>query len=494
MNRTQRKLFAWFFVLLFALVAPTVVLFAQGYRFSLENNIFIYSGSITIKSWPRDVEIFIDGDKQEEKSLSIINGTHTINGIKPGKYRLTCSKPGFVTWEKDIEVHSGISTEFWNVILFPEDSSDNMSNFESPAETEQIFLSPNSNDELVLFSKDKNKNQIHLLDTGGNSNQLIFETEEYAFTPKEEGLNIEWSVDNKRILLPVIDKDEERRYLLIEVTEKDELPTPLVLDEFLEGESIKQARWMFNQDDEIIILTKDNNLLSLNYEKEEVQEIAENVSGFDFAEYSIFYSQLPNNIVWKTKQNNLEDKEQITTEPLILEEENKFVKITAYDEYRIFINSSEKSFLHNEDKRENTITTLKPTEEILGVQFSNDGKKLLCWNDHEVWYYMLRDWKIQPKRSSGEKVTVTRSSEIIKNVQWMDNYENIIISTADQVKSIEADPRSYTNVANLAKTKDSVQDKDLIYNKNNQTLYLLDQNKIKSLNAINSSGFLGFQR
>jgi len=491
MNRTQRRLFMWFFIFLFALVTPTVILFAQGYRFSLENNIFVYSGSITVKSWPRNINISIDGKRQPDKNLNIINGSQTINGIKPGRYLLTCSKPGFITWEKEIEVHSGISTEFWNVILFPEKNHETAINFNAEGEIKQFFLSPNSNKELVVFLENDIQSQIYLLNTENNIHELIFETDIFKFIPKEEGLNIEWNSSNKKFVLPVLDKQGQRKHLVINYGE-EKTSEFIILNDFFKGETIHQARWMFNEENELIILNEKNNLFSLDLNKDLTTLIDEEVSGFDFAEYGIYYSKLPNNIIWRVKQTDLKNKKQITNEPLVTKEKNNFVEITAYDEYRIFVNANEKSFLHNEDKKKDLISILHPSEKILGVQFSNDGKKLLCWNNHEVWYYMLRDWKIQPKRSFGDKITITRSSELIKNVQWMDSYENLILSTNNNIKSFEIDPRNRTNIAELINTTEPIEEKELLYNKNNQTLYFIDENKLFKLLMINNSGFLGF--
>jgi hypothetical protein len=492
MNRTQRKLFTLFFVLLFALVAPTIVLFAQGYRFNLENNIFIHSGSITIKSWPRDISIFIDGKRQLNKNLSIINRAYTINGIKPGKYKLTCSKPGYSTWEKEINVHSGFSTEFWNVILFPEQENLETEIFQTSGEIQQFFLSPEKNEELILFTQNKKKNQIHRLNTKNQKTELIFETAKYAFINKEAGLNIEWNAENKKFILPVLE-NKQKKHIIVNTEINDSEENLIVLDDFFENSLIEKARWMFDEKEKLILLTEKKELFSFDYKNQIKVLIAENVSSFDFADYNIYYTQLPNNIVWEVKQNDLKNKEQITSEILSSENEDSSVKITAYDKNRIFINNdNQNSLLYIKDKAKNINLKLKPNQNITGIQFSNDGKKVLCWNDNEVWYYMLRDWEVQPKRYTGEKITITRSSEPIKNVQWMDNYENILLSTNNTVRVFEADPRNKTNISDLISTQETIQNKDLLYNKNTQTAFYLNQNKIFSSILIDTSGFLGF--
>jgi hypothetical protein len=490
MNRTQRRLFTIFFIFLFTLVAPTVVLLAQGYRFSLENNIFIHSGSITIKSWPRDIDIYIDDQRQEGKTLNIINGAHTINGIKPGKYKLTCSKPGYSNWEKEIEVHSGVSTEFWNVLLFPEKEIQKTSVFKPEGKVKQIFLSPKDRDELILFTEKDSVKNIQIINPQNQTSETIFETKKYDLVNKEEGFNIEWNSNNKKFILPVIDEEAIKDFLIVNTENENDEPNSL--NSFFPEDLVYKARWMFDEENELILLTKTGKLYFFDYKKQTSRIIDENVSGFDFADYAIYYTKAPNNIVWRIKQNDLENKKQITTETFDLMEEEKFIEITAYDKYRIFLNSEESSLIHNENTKKDLVSILRPQEKISGIQFSDDGKKLLCWNDHEVWYYMLRDWEIQPKRYFGDKITVTRSSEPIKNVQWMDNYENVILSTNNTIRVFEVDPRNKTNISELINAQKPIEEKNLIYNKDNQTAYFLDENNIFSFTVIDNSGFLRF--
>jgi hypothetical protein len=74
----------------------------------------------------------------------------------------------------------------------------------------------------------------------------------------------------------------------------------------------------------------------------------------------------------------------------------------------------------------------------------------------------------------------------------MDNYENILFSTDKNIRSFEIDPRNKTNVSDIFDSKDSIEDKNLLYNKSNQTTYLLTENKILSLKILDARGFLGF--
>ncbi|MFO7807292.1 MAG: PEGA domain-containing protein [Candidatus Moraniibacteriota bacterium] len=486
-----------FFIILFTAIAPVVVLFAKGYRFNLEKGIFVYSGSITIKSWPRDVNIYLNGKRQSNKNYNIINDAYTINGVKPGKYTLSCRKEGYTNWEKEIWVHSGISTEFWNVLLFPEEDTRETLSYNT-AGIEGFFLSPRDQKEIIYFTKDREgeSRNVKLLNTEDNETSTLYSTDKLNFLIDEKE-NIEWNSDNKKILFPFEDQNGEKIYILGEM-EDDEISESFNLNQIFKkskgAESIRKVRWMFNKKDEMVILTKDKKLYHFDYkEPEEKTLISDNVSGFDFAGDELYYSQLPNNIIWKSNQSSLDKKKQITNSNFPTQSKEDFVELTAYDENRIFVKTkNNEGFLFNKNPNKNQTEKFKLSENIKNVQFSDDGKKILCWNNHEIWYYMLRDWDIQPKRKSGEKITITRFSNSIKNIQWMENYENIIFTVGDTIKSIEADPRNQLNLKDMITTSQSFPEKSVIYDKGNQTLYYIKNNKLNSTVLINKLGFLGF--
>ena len=122
MNVIYRKLFFWLAFVLFLATAPLAILYSQGYRFDQYKRIFIHSGSVTVKSVPASVNIYLDGELQPSGSLDIINNSLTVNGLRPGNYNLRLTAEGYNDWEKNIEVHSGVSTEFWNVFLVPQNA------------------------------------------------------------------------------------------------------------------------------------------------------------------------------------------------------------------------------------------------------------------------------------------------------------------------------------------------------------------------------------
>ena len=163
MTRFQRKIYTLTFVVLFAITAPTLIFFAKGYRFDTIKKVFVHSGSVIIKSSPKKVDIYIDGKQTPNKKLNFINNYYIVNGLRPGKHTVECKKDGYTSWQKKIRVHSGLSVEFWNVLLMPVPNK--TLRIYQPKNISRFYLSPRNKNELVLYREKDSEKIISLFNT-----------------------------------------------------------------------------------------------------------------------------------------------------------------------------------------------------------------------------------------------------------------------------------------------------------------------------------------
>lgn len=523
MTKLQRRFYMLGFILLFLLTAPVIVLMAKGYRFDLQRGIFVYSGSVTMKSWPRSVDIYLDGKLQDSKKLNAVNSSYTINGVRPGRHHLRCEKDGHTIWEKNVDTHSGLSTEFWNILLFSPGNLET-SSFDT-ASVEQYFLSPRKESEIVFFSSDEKRRIVSLLDTDNSEVEEIYGSDEFDFVDLEEKENVEWSSDNKRILIP-FQEDGKKVYIIARIRREnlqdiidvhdlftDYTPVEINSDnKNSQGSALEKVaslsrgkqpdfqkvRWMFDKNDELVVLTKNHELFYVDINKPENKILIDTqVSGFDFAGNRIYYTQLPNNIIWEIRNDDISSKKQITKIPF-QSSEGSFVKLIVYDQYRIaLITEAKDLYVYNHEKEKGELFQEKVIEAAEDIQFSDDGKKLLYWTDNEIWNLMLRKWEVQPLREKGDQIFITRFSTPVKNVQWLDDYENIIFSANGKVKSAELDNRDHINIVDVMLSSDrSFAERDLIYNKANQLLYSrvksTEKFQLQSSLLVDKTGLLGF--
>lgn len=114
MQQRTKTLLLLMSVFIFFLIAPVVLLYAQGYRFSISREEFALTrtGGIAVTSLPRGAKIKF-GDK--------FAGTTPFfdDGITPGQYRLSLSKKGYQNWTGTVQIEPNRVVVLEDVILIP---------------------------------------------------------------------------------------------------------------------------------------------------------------------------------------------------------------------------------------------------------------------------------------------------------------------------------------------------------------------------------------
>lgn len=100
MDSTTRYLIVTFFIIVFAVLAPIIVLFITGKGLPFQDISGIGSGIIDIKTLPDGAEIYLD-DKKVGTSPT------TIRFVKQGWHKIRAEKEGYYSWSKEVFVEAG---------------------------------------------------------------------------------------------------------------------------------------------------------------------------------------------------------------------------------------------------------------------------------------------------------------------------------------------------------------------------------------------------
>ncbi len=453
----SRKILFWILAALFLITAIIIIIYSFGYRFNRQRGIFIYTGSVTIKSIPRKIKINIDKHPVPSRKINFLNYSYHIDGLHPGEHFLLISSKNHQSWKKNIIIHSGISTEFWNVFLAKNNYIENF--YPSPYPLKNFFISP-ANDKIALVENKSQNLFIKLLEIKGKlatefSTKQIFFSTLYAF-PSQDPENIEWSPDNKQLIIPLISHTKHTPYYFI-FNLKDnqllDLTQKLNENHFSFTNNIQQARWDGKRKNKIFFLAnkklyyldlnslqKDNNCqpsLLLNH-----------VAAYDISDGDIYFISDNDNLIYHISNNNYNQPQAINQKSFPFTASDK-LKLVVYDKTRIFIINQNKQdlYIYNQGKKDDYQKLL--SNGVIDAQFSDDGKKLLFWNNNEIFVYFTRDWETQPIRSENEVQSLTRFSQKIYNVQWYKDYEHVIFGVGKEIKIIELDQRGYRNLQTL---------------------------------------------
>ena len=151
-----------------------------------------------MKALPQSVEIFLDGKLQPTKNIDIINSSMTAGGLRPGNYRLKIAAEGYSEWGKNVEVHSGLSTEFWNVVLVP----GNLQMKEMASQNVQKFFPSPFGKKTAYVEKAEQGISLRVTDFRKNETSQILSLDNAVFS-KNKFDNLEWNFEEELLLVPV---------------------------------------------------------------------------------------------------------------------------------------------------------------------------------------------------------------------------------------------------------------------------------------------------
>jgi len=429
----------------FCIVSGSVLFYAFGYRFNFESGIFIYGGSITLKSNPVEIAVKIDGVQIPTQDLSRLNQSYHISGIIPGEHSIEVSSPGYQTWTKRVVVKSGLSNEFWNITL-PQQNYEIIS-YPGTENLTRYFQSP----EPTLFAgiyESRNRIGIQAYDTKQEVNELLYSQSGISFA-FEKNENLEWSPDADRIVFPVL-SGNKRHVLSVDTETKQIRDLSVELNQF----SLLRPRFnpsvrsslLYRSEDKLYRLDLDTS--ANNNNALEPILLAEHVLSYDISGSDIYIINSENNLLYRFGANEKRpDFRPITDIPLTnVDAETTLI---VYDEYRIAILSKNGSLSFFNAYLNDSPLQILANQDIQGAQFSDDGKKLLFFSDHETSVYFIRPWEVQPKRDQNSIWQISRFADNISFVQWTKDYEHILYAKGSQVFVIELDNRDRRNISEL---------------------------------------------
>ena len=484
-----RPLLFWLFVGAFFVTATTVIFYTFGYRFNIGRGIFIYTGSISIKSNPGIVDITIDGEAIPQAHLGILNNSIHIAGLAPGEHFLEVSAPGYRLWTKKAVVRSGLTTEFWNVLLVKENYAP--LSIPNTDHVIRLFRAP-ANKLFALVRKNGTVYSVDTLDMNTGDETQVFSTSDAVITPDNDE-NIEWSPESHKLTIPVTQAGV-RAYYVVDIATKNAQR----LSELTQiKDPLHSPRWDPTTKN-ILFFLGGATLYSIDTESPESAplRIKEGVQAYDLSSQNMYYLSSENGTVYETPLNATEsDPEQITLTPVNLDPLSSYALI-VYDKDRLTIlNRSTGSLsVFNRNTKENPLVEFGTG--VRGSQFSDDGKKLLFFTDNEISVYFLSDWEVQPIRLANTTMQIARFSSSLQSVQWTKDYEHVLFALNGNVKIVELDNRDRRNLTDVITYPAPIL-QILSRFEENQIYFVrsdnADQNTVESIGFPQITGLFGLQ-
>jgi len=229
MNRPQKRALIAFTSLIFVILATFIIgTLARGYRFDFKEKSLKPTGLLVANSIPNGAQVWIDSKLKTATNQTI--------ALPPGQYKVEIKKPGYSTWEKNLQINKEIAVTT-DAHLFPLAPDLKALGFTgiinpnlSPDGTKVVYFIPPA-DTTASPSSEITTAPIAidpLKEIGVGIINLTEKTLKSSFKPRIlaktrpdfnfDQATIEWSPDSRKILLTII-QDNDKKYFILDVNQ-----------------------------------------------------------------------------------------------------------------------------------------------------------------------------------------------------------------------------------------------------------------------------------
>jgi len=112
MKLRNRKIVVFLLMAMFLIAAPTVLIFASGYKYNWHKHKIEKTGMIHVSTEPPGASVTVDSEPAEETTPVLIQN------LLPEEYLVTVEMTGYMSWSKNLRVESGRTTFAKDLTMF----------------------------------------------------------------------------------------------------------------------------------------------------------------------------------------------------------------------------------------------------------------------------------------------------------------------------------------------------------------------------------------
>lgn len=449
MKLKYRLLISITFIIIFVIVAPLIIFYAQGYRYDLKRHRIVKTGVLFINSNPNKALVNIDGQSYLPKWYNKIlfykdllglpksrGPTPTvISNLLPGQYLVSVIKPNYQTWQKKIEIFAEKTTNLSKIQLFLKQPKIQLI---APAQ-DDAWLSPDKN--KLIFTEKGIDNQISLkiIDNLPNTSEAAH----LIKLPEEKIEIVNWSIDNNKILIKC---HSDKKLLIINLIKPNEI---IYLNQLI---SFYPQKIQWSNDNKTLYLQNYNYIYALNLET----KIIKPCFNLNF---------LPNSqlIDWQINGDYLlwlrKDSQGLFLEKSFLKEKIQDYKKEAiifslalpinYAQFTRDIHHDLISLISGENFYLINVNSQEPEKNVLfknrakDIVWQSNKQKLLFYNDFELSTVQLSQNQADSLQINYD--VIYRSSEKISQALWHLSNDWIFYTTDNNLRIIELDDHNIRN-------------------------------------------------
>ncbi len=449
MTKRKRTVLFTFFTAIFFIIGPFLIFYASGYVFDFHQKRFVQTGAFYFKVSPKDYTVSLNG-KLRKKSTPFL-GTAFIKNLPPKQYIVEVKKNNYHPWIKKLDINEGLITESRHITLFPQNV-----NF-SLLYKNIGFLCQKDNHLLI---EQRNKNNWAIIDYSlkDKKGETIFESNFLKTNSILKNIKVG---SNDLILLILETKDGKRKLLAI-----DNSSSPPFISEINLPQESNDIEINPSNRSEVLFLNE-NKLFKYNFqEKTKPSRLIDSL---------LAYSLLGNKIIWLDENGFVYESDMsgkpisvLNLYPFSINKNKKYMIFTRNNLSKILIQEGNSLYYLGKNR-----SFKKISDDFKDFKISPDAKKIAIFSNHEIRIFFWEDILDQPQRKEGDLIFLTRFSDGILSLDWL-NSDYILFNTDSKVKISEIDNRDRLNIIDIGDYKNS----RIYFEKKLNEILLLSENSL----------------
>ena len=467
---TDKKFELYFYtcVAVFFILLAVILYYSFGYKYSIEDRKIVQVGAIIVKTEPKKSDIYINEELFKNGVLgNLFNDYTKIENLNSKIYNIKIKKDNYFSWEKNISVKGGYITELKNVVLLKNNYKNEvlLDNIATNDKLNNIWASNGKN--KVAYQKiNEGKLSVSVFNIKDNKQKTIIDSnilslekcKNYSFD------NIVWSDDDTKMVLRINCDGDYSRYL-IDTENKNRV---YKLNTILNPNEKIDSDWNFHFGKSLLYL-KNNSLYKFDYNKLKSERIVASVSSFSIIGNYAYYFKTGDNNLYSTNYSKPNTPKKICAMNDNFDSDLPSRIIKSGKNTYLVLSKSGNLYFVNENNRISFINSFAKD-----AYFSNNDKRIIYSNDHEIWIYYIYEKISQPSKEKHTNELITRYSGTISNIFLYKDNEHLFFKEGNTFKFIEIDNRDKVNIFGVLELESN----NIFYSRDNNSLYYMEDAKL----------------